>query len=92
MFVNGMAGSPADARTEDVAEPLPGLSLEPHQLHLRNGGKVGGGGADLDARQEAIQFETAVARLLAGKGDEPDDRGIVHLGFPSRRLLTALAR
>ena len=50
---------------DDVAEPLPGFSLKPHELQLRKRGKVAGAGVDLDARQQAAQLKPFYAgRLL----------------------------
>jgi hypothetical protein len=51
------ARSAADISIDDVAEPLPGLALEPHHLHLRNWSEVSGRRVDLDARQETTEFE-----------------------------------
>jgi len=55
--------SASDVTIDDVAEPLPGLALKPHHLHLRNRRKVSGGRVDLDARQEATSSRSL--RLVA---------------------------
>src|SRR5260370_40626886 len=63
----GRAGgaSAADIGADDVAEPLPGFALKPHELQLRKRGKVAGAGVDLDARQQAAQLKPFYAgRLL----------------------------
>src|SRR5664279_5319510 len=55
----------ADVAVEDFAEQLPGLALEPLQLNLRDRGKIGCRGIDLDAGQQAPEFEVLDAgRLL----------------------------
>src|SRR6185369_15754638 len=53
----------------DLAEAFPGVALELHQLKLRERGKVGRRGVDLDARQKAAELEVLEAcRLLHDVG------------------------
>ena len=48
----------------NLAEQLPALALELHQLQLRDRRKVGRRGVDLDARQQAAKLEVLDARRL----------------------------
>src|SRR6266567_2214888 len=60
----GQKRSAADVAADDVAEQLPGIALEPHELQLRKRGKVGGAGVDLDAGQQATELKPSyVGRL-----------------------------
>src|SRR5439155_8715133 len=60
----GHKRSAADIGADDVAEPLPGFALEPHQLKLGKRGKVGGAGIDLDPGQQATELKPSyVGRL-----------------------------
>src|SRR5262245_39663557 len=55
----------ADVAVHDLAEQLPGFALELLQLDLRDRSEVGRAGVDLDARQQAAEFEILDAgRLL----------------------------
>src|ERR1700730_6496213 len=57
--------SAADVGVDDVAEAFPGLALEPHELNRGDRRKVGGAGVDLDAGQQAAEFQVFDAgRLL----------------------------
>ena len=47
----------ADVAAHDLAEQLPGFALELLQLDLRDRREVGRRGVDLDARQQAAEFE-----------------------------------
>src|SRR5216684_5489914 len=47
----------ADVRADDVAEALPCVALEAHQLQLRQRSEIGGAGVNLDAGQQAAEFE-----------------------------------
>src|SRR5262249_1647640 len=58
VVIAGSSGaSAADVAAHDIAEQLPGLALEAHQLKLRQRREIGGAGVDLDAREEAAQLE-----------------------------------
>src|SRR6266702_8012212 len=53
------------AGADDVAETIPAVAIETHELQLRKRRKVGGAGIDLDARQQAEGCEVLDAgRLL----------------------------
>ena len=55
----------ADLAGDHVAEQLPGLAVEPHQLHLLDREVVVGAGVDLDAGQHQVGVEVLQAgRLL----------------------------
>src|SRR5712691_4276187 len=60
----GHKRSAADIGADDIAEQLPGIALEPHQLKLGKRGKVAGAGVDLDAGQQATELKPSyVGRL-----------------------------
>src|SRR4029450_5026788 len=54
----------ADVAAHDLAKQLPGFALEPLQLNLRDRSKVGRRRVDLDARQQAAEFEVLDAGCL----------------------------
>src|SRR5215472_13417824 len=47
-------GSAADVAGNDVAEQLPLLALEPHQLKLADRSEIGGPGVDVDPGQQHL--------------------------------------
>src|SRR6266852_3378973 len=57
--------SAADIAADDIAEQVPGLALEFHQLKLGDRGEVSGAGINFDARQQEAELQTFDAgRLL----------------------------
>src|SRR5467141_1932984 len=57
--------SATDVGVDDVAEALPGLTLESLELNSGDRGEVGGAGIDLDARKQATELKSLDAgRLL----------------------------
>ena len=46
----------ADVTVNDVSEQLPGFAPEPHQLHLRNGGKIGGRRVDWEMSRSLLNY------------------------------------
>src|SRR5258708_33667963 len=58
-----------DVAVDDVAEALPGLALEFHELNRGDRGEVGGAGIDLDAREQKAELQISDAgRLLHDVG------------------------
>src|SRR5258708_26941499 len=54
-----------DVAVDDVAEALPGLALEFHELNRGDRSEVSGAGIDLDARKQAAELKSLDAgRLL----------------------------
>src|SRR5260370_8872212 len=51
-------GSAADIAADDLAEQIPLLAVELHQLKLRDRGEVSSTGINLDARHQAAPFKS----------------------------------